>query len=574
MRRGVDKVSLHILICPEPDCPDGKTMKRITNWYLNLSVKRRLIGFFCSALVLLSATAAGGIFGMSTSNHALSSVYTNQVLGLNAIYQVETVVDHIWDAITEANAATPSWEEVTRKIKASLDVMERHRSLLSEVTGSTASDANRERANDIYVIVDRLHGILSGLHSAAQQRDANRFSTVADDKFFPLADTVHDDTELLVREGLASAKREFEESQKRYYIIVSAFLVMIVIGIGAAGLAATILIRGVNRPLSMMMDSFSAVRRGDFTRRLTYDIHDEFEFLIEGYNGLADYIERLLAQIQKEGIQVTASVTQLAATSKEQEASASELAATCTEIAASSNQIAVTSGTLLDTMKGVAQVTASTAEAAGEGQKGIANIDVTMAGMEEDTGTIVSKLAVLSEKAGNIAGMVKLINRVADQTNLLSLNAAIEAEKAGEYGTGFSVVATEIRRLADQTAVATYDIEQTVQEVQTAVSSGVMAMDKFADSVRQSTSEVRQIGMKLTEVIHQVQSLAPHIKELNQGMESQFRGANQISEAISQLSESAQQAVESLAHTSEIINGLKDVASGLQKSVSIFKTTG
>ena len=102
----------------------------------------------------------------------------------------------------------------------------------------------------------------------------------------------------------------------------------------------------------------------------------------------------------------------------------------------------------------------------------------------EAAGSINAKLAVLNEKAGNINQVVTTITKVADQTNLLSLNAAIEAEKAGEYGRGFAVVATEIRRLADQTAVATYDIEQMVKEIQSAVSAGVMGMDKFSEEVR------------------------------------------------------------------------------------------
>ena len=82
---------------------------------------------------------------------------------------------------------------------------------------------------------------------------------------------------------------------------------------------------------------------------------------------------------------------------------------------------------------------------------------------------------------------------MADQTNLLSLNAAIEAEKAGEYGRGFVVVATEIRRLADQTAVATYDIEQMVREIQSSVSAGVMGMDKFSEEVRRGMADMQQV---------------------------------------------------------------------------------
>src|SRR6202007_2042888 len=99
-------------------------------------------------------------------------------------------------------------------------------------------------------------------------------------------------------------------------------------------------------------------------------------------------------------------------------------------------------------------------------------MEETMRHVMEAATSINAKLSVLNEKAGNINQVVITITKVADQTNLLSLNAAIEAEKAGEYGRGFAVVATEIRRLADQTAVATYDIEQMVKEIQSAVAAG------------------------------------------------------------------------------------------------------
>ena len=138
------------------------------------------------------------------------------------------------------------------------------------------------------------------------------------------------------------------------------------------------------------------------------------------------------------------------------------------------------------------------------------------------------------------------ITKVADQTNLLSLNAAIEAEKAGEYGRGFAVVATEIRRLADQTAVATYDIDQMVKEIQSAVAAGVMGMDKFSEEVRRGMQEVQQVGGQLSQIIQQVQALAPRVESVNEGMQAQTTGAEQITEALMQLSEAAQQTVESL----------------------------
>ena len=159
---------------------------------------------------------------------------------------------------------------------------------------------------------------------------------------------------------------------------------------------------------------------------------------------------------------------------------------------------------------------------------------------------------------------------MADQTNLLSLNAAIEAEKAGEYGRGFAVVATEIRRLADQTAVATYDIEQMVKEIQSAVAAGVMGMDKFSEEVRRGMQEVQQVGGQLSQVIQQVQALAPRVESVNDGMQAQATGAEQITQALTQLSEAAQQTVESLRQSGQAIDELNRVAIGLRGGVSRF----
>jgi methyl-accepting chemotaxis protein WspA len=178
---------------------------------------------------------------------------------------------------------------------------------------------------------------------------------------------------------------------------------------------------------------------------------------------------------------------------------------------------------------------------------------------------------VLNEKAGNINQVVTTITKVADQTNLLSLNAAIEAEKAGEYGRGFAVVATEIRRLADQTAVATYDIEQMVKEIQSAVAAGVMGMDKFSEAVRRGMHEVQQVGGQLSSIIQQVQALAPRCESVNEGMQAQATGAEQITQALSQLGEAAQQTVDSLLQSSHVIERLNLAATGMRSGASRFK---
>jgi methyl-accepting chemotaxis protein WspA len=279
----------------------------------------------------------------------------------------------------------------------------------------------------------------------------------------------------------------------------------------------------------------------------------------------------LVEQVQKSAIQVNTSLTQIGATANEQHATAAEIAATTTEIGATSKEISVTSKELLGTMHEVSTVAEQTATLAGNGQAGLSRMEETMRHVTEAAGSINAKLAVLNEKAGNINQVVTTITKVADQTNLLSLNAAIEAEKAGEAGRGFAVVATEIRRLADQTAVATYDIDQTVKEIQSAVAAGVMGMDRFSEEVRRGIQEVQQVGEQLSLIIQQAQALAPRFVAVNEGMQAQANGAEQISDALAQLSESSQQTVQSLRQSAEAIGGLNQVASALRGAVARFR---
>jgi methyl-accepting chemotaxis protein WspA len=329
--------------------------------------------------------------------------------------------------------------------------------------------------------------------------------------------------------------------------------------------------RAITVPMANLVDVHNVMRTGNLTQRLKLGRRDEFGTLEDGFNRMAEELNSLVAQAQKSSLQVTTSVAEIAATSKEQQATATETAATTTEIGATSREIFATSRDLLRTMNEVSSVAEQSAVLAGTSQSGLTRMEDTMRSVMEAAGSVNAKLAILNEKAVNINQVVATITKVADQTNLLSLNAAIEAEKAGEYGRGFAVVATEIRRLADQTAVATYDIGQTVKEIQSAVSAGVMGMDKFSEEVRRGMRDVQQVGGQLSEIIHEVQTLAPRFQLVNEGMQTQATSAEQITQALSQLSEAAQQTAESLRQSSQAIDDLTLVANQLRTGVSRFK---
>lgn len=327
----------------------------------------------------------------------------------------------------------------------------------------------------------------------------------------------------------------------------------------------------LQRRVDQIKAAVSRAAEGDLTGIIEVDSQDAIGQLAQGVQAMIDSLSMLVAQVQRSGIQVASSANSIAATAKEQEATVAEQAATTNEIVTTATEITATAKELLSTMDQVSSVADSTAKSASSGREGLSRMENTMHQVVQAVGSIAGKFEVLSEKASNISAVVTTITKVADQTNLLSLNAAIEAEKAGEYGFGFSVVAKEIRRLADQTAVATLDIEQMVKEMQSAVSAGVMSMEKFSDQVRHSVNDVRQISSQFGQIIEQVQALTPRFETVHQGMHFQSQGAEHINHSMIQLNEAAQQTVESLRESNYAIERLNDAARDLQNGVTKFK---
>lgn len=315
----------------------------------------------------------------------------------------------------------------------------------------------------------------------------------------------------------------------------------------------------------------TAAAEGDLTGHIKIDGNDAISFLGYGVQQMINSLNALVTQVQYSGLQLVSSATAIAATSKQQEATVAEQAATTNEIVTTATEISATSKELVATMNEVSNVAAGAAGAAENGRVGLNKMESTMKHIVDAAGSISSKFEVLNEKANNINTVVTTITKVADQTNLLSLNAAIEAEKAGEYGFGFSVVAKEIRRLADQTAVATLDIEQMVKEMQSAVSAGVMSMERFSEQVRHSVNDVREVSEQLTQIIEQVQALTPRFETVHHGMQFQAEGAAMINQSMIQLNEAAHQTVDSLKESNSAIMQLNVTAHDLQNGVSKFK---
>ena len=280
-------------------------------------------------------------------------------------------------------------------------------------------------------------------------------------------------------------------------------------------------------------------------------------------------VKQTLVAMQKSGVEVVSSSFQISASGKQLEAMVTEQAAASVQITASAKEIAASAHHLSQTVERVMQSAAETQAVAEDGVRDLASMVTIINQMEHMTEAIALKLGTIDDRAAAIDQVVVAMTKVADRTNLLSLNAAIEAEKAGEYGAGFSVVAREIRRLADQTAIAALNVDELVKEMQSAVSVGSAEADRFAQQVSQGTGNAKKI-MRQTEIVtEQIQALLPHLAAVNQGIEAQSSSASQIKDAMEQLSNGTDQTVQALQETNGALEQLQGVATRLQQNRAV-----
>jgi methyl-accepting chemotaxis protein WspA len=429
---------------------------------------------------------------------------------------------------------------------------------------------------------------------------ATKFFEICDEQFFPLltANTEQSRTDAKklahgalkqqydlhraeVDRVVINATKEFAaaETDADETLSTSSW-VLLILGIFVAGLVVLMgfityrIAKSLTDRIQIATNAATQVAGGDLTVAVPPSDDDETGRLLAAIRTMTENLSSLVKRVKKASIELMSTSTEFAATNKQQEATVNSFGASTNEIAAAVREISATSQELLTTMEGVSGVATETAGLAGQGRVALTTMDTTMRDLAKSTSSISTKLAAIREKAADINVVVTTITKVADQTNLLSVNAAIEAEKAGEYGLGFIVLAREIRRLADQTAVATLDIEEIVKQMQGAVSAGVMEMDKFTEDVRRGVGTVESIGKQLEQIISSVQGLTDSFESVADAMRAQSQGAVQINDAMVQLTQGARQTSSSLKEFDNATTHLREAVNELKQEISHFKVAG
>ena len=386
-------------------------------------------------------------------------------------------------------------------------------------------------------------------------------------------------------EKLTTAQLNMEDS---WYIIfcrsydevlsgIYSFLIKMLIGMLLVAVAVTFLVyfltrHFVTKPMSKLSKAANDVAEGNLLVQIdTRGNLNEVGILSRSINHMTQNIREQTIKIREAVDTLRETAISIVSASGQQEEAMKSLEGNVAQVGTASQQISATSQELARTMDGVKKATGEASRLASNGQASLAGLQEAMHTLSDGTVSISDKLALVREKAGSIDTIIATITKISDQTNLLSLNAAIEAEKAGEYGRGFSVVAREIGRLANETAIATLDISGIINEMQTSVMDGVREMNHFREGVTHGVQSAEDATVQLSQVIAKVAYLSPEFDKVNEGMHFQSLGSKQISDSMAELNLSAAQLAGSLSQFKTVTDQLNTAACRLSDTVARFR---
>jgi len=339
-------------------------------------------------------------------------------------------------------------------------------------------------------------------------------------------------------------------------------------------LAISFVIAGsITKPLVAMKNMLQDIAQGegDLTRRLDASSKDELGEASRYFNLFVDKLHGLISQVAATTSRVAAESVQLRSNSEQIATGAEEVAAQASTVATASEEMSATSGDIAQNCSMAAEGSQRASSAAMSGAQVVnetINVMHSIAARVKSTAQSVENLGSRSEQIGAIVGTIE---DIADQTNLLALNAAIEAARAGEQGRGFAVVADEVRALAERTTRATKEISEMIKTIQTETLSAVKAMEAGVGEVAIGSEKATDSGRALERILEQINDVTMQINQVATAAEEQTATTSEISTNIHQITDVVAHTSQGAHESAASANQLSRLAEELRSVVGQFK---
>jgi methyl-accepting chemotaxis protein len=347
------------------------------------------------------------------------------------------------------------------------------------------------------------------------------------------------------------------------FLLVSAVILSV--------LFANFIVRSITGPIIPLVSVARKIADGDLTVRIDHRSNDELGQLSESFRVMTQNLRTMISRVSSTSTQIAAASSQLHSTAEHIATGAEEVAAQAGTVATAGEEMSATSGDI-----------AQNCQMAAEGAQRASHTATTGAGVVENTVIVMGQIAVkvqesaktvesLGVRSDQIGAIIGTIEDIADQTNLLALNAAIEAARAGEQGRGFAVVADEVRALAERTTRATKEISDMIKAIQKETKDAVDIMEQGVQQVEAGTVEAAKSGQALQDILAQVNDVAMQVNLIATAAEEQTATTNEISSNMQQITEVVQQTSQGAHESATAAAQLNGNAEELQRLVRQFQ---
>jgi methyl-accepting chemotaxis protein len=340
----------------------------------------------------------------------------------------------------------------------------------------------------------------------------------------------------------------------------------------AMAVVSVLIARTISKPIRSMAELAEKVAAGDLSQTLKVRWGAEPGELGKALNAMVSNLRLSVENIRNASLQMSSAAEEIAATVQEQASAATQQSAAVVQTTAAMEELATTAQQMAESAGLVVESTAETQESTQQGESAVADAADVMEEIKESNEKMVQEILLLGRRSQEIDDVMNLINVIADQTRLIAFNAAIEAVAAGEAGRRFSVVASEVRRLADNVTDATQEIRDKIEEIQSASNGLVISAEQGARKINEGVSRSQSTLAALGAIVEKTQTVTSLAQQISLGTQQQRTAAEQVVEALREVSTGAQQVARGSQETSQVVTDLLKLSAELKGAVVHFVT--